>query len=656
MDIRRFLAELKGRGVYRVAALYAAGSWALLQIADIFFPMLGFPDWAITSVLAAAALGFPIALILAWLFDITPQGIVETDAVITNYGRLRLSPARLIELTMLMALVLLVGFLYVDRLRGERELASYSDDGRPSIAVMPFVNISDSPEMEYFGDGMAEEIINLLAQLDELNVAARTSSFYFKNRDVDIQEIASHLGVRHVLEGSIRRQGNRIRVTAQLIDASRGGFHVWSEAYDRNLDDAFSIQDEVAQKVVQHLKVLLSANSQEILDRQTVVDPGAYDFYLRALDYLRRSYSEDNVSQSIQLFEKALQLDEHYAAALAGLCRAHLANYSQGLDPQDFERAEGACLAALDKDQQASAVYVALGDLYRHSGDYAMALQQYQQALEINPSSAGAYMGLAKTYQDDNKLQLAEEMAQKAIDRQPDDWHGYSQMGIFLFQTGRMAEAIPYFRRITELMPDNSNMFNNLGAALYLSGDVASATVAWQRSLELEPTAIAYSNVGSGLFYLGRFDEAADLYQKSVELAPENFEYWGNLGDAYRHSETLFELAEPFFRNAIKLAVERLKVNPVDADTMSMLGHYHANVGEREQSLQYLAKATALAPQNFSVYYTSATALAALGDMNPAMQTLEKAIELGYAKHLVGADAGLAVLRQQPGFEALTAE
>lgn len=655
MDIRRFLAELKGRGVYRVAALYAAGSWALLQIADVFFPLLGFPDWAITSVLASAALGFPIALMLAWLFDITPQGIVETDAVITNYGRLRLSPARLIELTMLLALICLVGFLYVDRLRGERELESHADNGRPSIAVMPFVNISDSPEMEYFGDGMAEEILNLLAKLDELNVAARTSSFYFKNRDVDIQQIATHLGVRHVLEGSIRRQGNRIRVTAQLIDASQG-FHVWSEAYDRNLDDAFSIQDEVAQKVVQHLKVLLSANSQEILDRQIVVDPVAYDFYLRALDYLRRSYSEESVGQSIQLFEKALQLDEHYGAALAGLCRAHLANYAQGFDPEDFEKAEVACLTALDKDKQASAVYVALGDLYRHSGDYALALQEYQQALEINPAAASAYRGLAKTYQDDNKLQLAEEMAQMAIDRQPDDWRGYSQMGGFLFRSGKMAEAIPYFRRITELMPDNSNVFNNLGAALYLSGDVESATVAWQRSLELEPTAIAYSNVGSGLFYMGRFDEAAVLYQKSVELAPENFESWGNLGDAYRHSETLFELAEPFYRNAIKLAQERIKVNPVDADTMSMLGHYHANVGEREQSLQYLAKATALAPQNFSVYYTSATALAALGDMDQAMQALERAIELGYAKYLVRADAGLAVLRQQPGFEALTAE
>ena len=296
MDIRRLLAELKGRGVYRVAAIYAAASWALLQVADIIFPMVGLPQWAVTMVLAAAALGFPVAIVLAWLFDITPQGIVETDASTTNFGRLRLSPAKLIELSLLLALVCLVGFLYIDRLsvsgaerarlsRDPTAQASLAENGRPSIAVMPFINLSGSAELEYFGDGLAEEILNLLAKLNELNVAARTSSFYFKNKDADILEIGQHLGVRHVLEGSVRQQNGQVRVTAQLIDASNG-FHLWSETYDRDLKDSFLIQDEISRQVVQNLQVILSASSREILDRRPLLDPVAYDYYLRGLNYV----------------------------------------------------------------------------------------------------------------------------------------------------------------------------------------------------------------------------------------------------------------------------------------------------------------------------------------------------------------------------------
>jgi TolB-like protein/Tfp pilus assembly protein PilF len=655
MEIRRFLAELKGRGVYRVAAIYAAGSWALLQIADVFFPLLGFPDWAITTVLAGAALGFPIAIVLAWLFDITPQGIVEADAVVTNYGRLRLSPARILELGLLVALIVLVGFLYNDRLRPQREMIPLETGDRPSIAVMPFVNISGSAEVEYFGDGLAEEILNLLAQLDELNVAARTSSFYFKDRDVDIQQIASHLGVRHVLEGSVRRQGDSIRVTAQLIDASQG-FHLWSDTYDRDFNNVFSIQDEIAQSVVGKLQLLLSDNSRKLLGRKTTLDPLAYDYYLQASDYLRRAFSAEGVNQSILLFEKALALDEHYAAALAGLCRAHLTNYQQSLDSLDFEKAQAACLQSLDEDSSGAGVYIALGDLYRYSGENARSLREYNKAVETKASAVGAYRGMAATYQLDNKPRLAEESLLRAIELQPDDSQTYIAMGAFLFRMGRSEEALPYYRRITELMPDNSTALNDLGTALYITGDVAQATDAWQQSLSLDPSAIAYSNVGSGLFFLGRFDAAVEMYHKAVELAPENFEYWGNLADAYRFSESLSELAVPMYLNAIKLGSERLQVNPSDADTLSIVGHYYANVGERELALQSMARAEALAPQSMYIYYSSATTLAALGEMDKALAALEKSISLGYSMNMARVDAGLAVLREQPGFEALTAK
>ena len=180
MDIRRFLAELRGRGVYRVAALYAAGSWAVLQIADIIFPILDLPNWAIISVLIATALGFPVAIVLAWIFDITPSGIVSTDKAAIDYGRLQLSTARLVELGLLLALIGLIGFLYLERLSPWEPSAGDSAEAslraKPaSVAVMAFENMSNDPSAEYFGDGIAEEILNLLSRITEIDVAARTS-------------------------------------------------------------------------------------------------------------------------------------------------------------------------------------------------------------------------------------------------------------------------------------------------------------------------------------------------------------------------------------------------------------------------------------------------------------------------------------------------
>ena len=659
MNVSRFLTELKGRGVYRVAAIYAAGTWALLQVADILFPMLGFPDWAITTVLAAAALGFPIAVVLAWLFDITPQGIVETDSVDINFERMRLTPAHLIELTLLLGLVFLVGFLYLDRLsligEAEKRLAAAEPETRPSIAVMPFVNMSDAPEVEYFGDGLAEEILNLLARLNELNVSARTSSFYFKGRkDVDIQQIAERLGVRHVLEGSVRRQGNQVRVTAQLIDA-RNGFHLWSETYDRDFSDTFLIQDEIALEVAGALQVILSDSSKQILDERPTLDPEAYDYYLRGREYLRVSATQESLDQAIKLFNKAIELDENYAEAYAGLCDSQLTYYRLELDPSHYQDAESSCQAALALDEQAGAVYVARGNLYRFSGKYGLAIREFNKALALNPNSVDALDGLGQTYQLDNKPGQAEENFARSIQLQPHFERGYMNMGSFLFSTARFEEAIPYYRRISELIPDHAPAFNNLGAAHYMVGQFEQATEAWRQSLAIAPTALAFSNAGSSLFFLGRFEEAADMYQKSVEYAPEDFQNWGNLGDAYRHSETLRELAEPMYENAIKLASERLKVNPSDAITLSLVGHYHASIGNREQALQDMARANALAPQDLFVNYNTATALCALRELPEAMAALEKAIELGYSVQLVSVDANLAPLSSLPQFGGLVA-
>lgn len=657
MDIRRFLAELKGRGVYRVAALYAAGSWALLQVADIFFPILGFPDWAITSVLAVAALGFPIAIVLSWVFEITPEGIVETSAAGVNFGRLRLSPARLVELGLLVALVSMVGWLYVERLTLQEQASAEAAPGaqhKPSLAVLAFENLSDDRELEYFGDGLSEEILNLLAKISEINVASRTSSFYFKDKGLDIQDIGRRLGVAHVLEGSVRRANGRVRVTAQLIEVE-SGFQVWSSTFDRDFEDAFLIEDEIARQVVGKLEVLVSSDSRAILERVVQRNPEAYDYYLQGRSYLRNAQPGKMLDAAVSLFERAISLDREYAEAYAGLCDARLGQYRASVDPDNFERARQACERALELNRQALPVYVALGNLYRHSGDYEEAISEFEQALAISPTSVDALVGLGNTLALDDKPARAEATLEKALEVETFNAQAYLAMAGFLFNQGRFDEAASFYERTAAFMPDSARAFNGLGASHFMLNEFGRATEAWQRALALRPTSRLYSNVGSSLYFSGRFSEAVDMYHKAVELAPEDFESWGNLGDAYRYTSDREELAVPMYKNAIKLAMENLAVNPRDPVILVLVAHYHAAVGDRDEALQYQARASALAPDDHFVNYQSAVLLATLGEVDQAMKALESAVRMGYSIDLAQADVGLERLRGLEAYSVLVA-
>lgn len=657
MDVQRLIAELKGRGVYRIAAWYAAGGWALLQVADVLFPILGFPDEAITTLLLAAVVGFPIALGFAWIFDITPEGSLEATPPGIDFGYVKLSPLRLLELALLIALICLVGVLYFQRLStGETsDDADATNTRRPSIAVMAFENRSNDPSVEYFADGLAEEILNLLANVSELDVAARTSSFYFKGKDADMRDIARQLGVAHVLEGSVRRAGDQLRVTAQLIE-SKSGFHIWSASYDRDFSDSFDIQDDIARKVVENLEVLISETSRSILSRMTTNSSEAHDFYLQGRNYLRGVPTEERLGAAAKLFRSATVQDSQFAEAYAGVCDVQLELYKMFQDPEQFRAAKSACLQALEINHQALPVYVALGNLYRFSGEYEASIDELNRALEIRPSSIEALIGLGETLAADNKPKQAEVAFEKALDAQSFNAHASLSMGAFLFNSGRSEDSIPYFLRVAEFMPDSFQALNNLGAAYYLTSRFDLAADAWQRAIKLQPNTVTYSNAGSSLFFLGNYGDAAQMYLKAVELAPENYENWGNLADAYRFTPGQESLARETYEKAVELGQESLLVNPSDPSSLSLVAHYLAAAGNREQALLYNARANALAPKDMYVQYQSALVMASLGEMAQAIDALENAVELGYSLDLVMADAGLTPLHGQAEYIALLTE
>ena len=289
--------ELKRRKVFKAAIAYVVVAWIILQVSDVVLDRIGLPSWTFLLILTLLCIGFPLNMIFAWAYDLTPGGLTRTgpaDADTTTDDTVKSEEPGLAE----------------DR----------SPPGA-SVAVLPFVNMSGNSENEYFSDGLSEELLNMLAKVSSLKVAARTSSFHFKGRTGDIADIARRLGVASVLEGSVRQSGARVRITTQLINAA-DGYHLWSETFDRELDDIFAVQDEIADSVVKALKVKLLGEDSTRVSTGGTTNTQAYQAYLQGVHYRNRGSDEDALHSSVAAYRRAIQLDSDYAIAYAGLAAA----------------------------------------------------------------------------------------------------------------------------------------------------------------------------------------------------------------------------------------------------------------------------------------------------------------------------------------------
>ncbi len=540
----------------------------------------------------------------------------------------------------------------VHRILGDAEATAPAPSVTRSLAVLPFVDMSKTAGSEAFADGLAEEILNLLARLGELRVAARTSSFYFKNHDADIREIAQRLGVRHVLEGSVRRDGERVRVTAQLIDGE-SGFHIWSDTYDRELHGIFAIQDEIARHVVRELKVVLSRDAEGRLASPRPASLEAYECALQGRSYLNRPNDAFNLEHATRLFLRSIALDPSYAPAYAGLCRAQLARFRTSRSTQSFEEARRAGERAIELDPHSAEARVALGSLYLQSGRVEEALGALELAVAIEPYSADARQALAEVYARQGRSEDAERAFREAIDLQPGNWSAYQVLGGFHFSLGRFKEAEEAFRRVIELTPDNAAGHANLGSVFYMLGELERAADAWQEAIRLSPTALTYSNLGTMYYYQQRFSEAAASLERAVALAPEDHRPRGVLADALRQVPGRESDARLRNAEAIRLAEGSLAVDADDSETIALLAHYCAEAGEAARARELCARALALAPLETYRHYEAALVYARLGESDAAQAAIERAVELGYPTKLLSVDRGLAPLWERPRFKRL---
>jgi len=474
-------AELKRRNVIRVALAYAVLSWVLLQVGDVVFEALRLDNSALTIMLVLLALGFIPVVIIAWIYELTPEGVkreseVDRSQTITPQTGHRLNVTIVVLLGAALALFVWDRFATPEPADSSSNLAQ-TFAGERSIAVLPFADMSAEGDQAYFGDGIAEELLNVLAQVDGLKVAARTSSFKFRGDEHDIVEIGNALSVATVLEGSVRKAGNQVRITAQLIDVA-GGYHVWSATYDRELNNILAVQDEIATSIVDALKLEL-----QLQPGHSTVDSGeAYDLYLRGRE-LAREPSKASLIRALQYYEQALAIDPDFVPALGAVASAWiwLEDYGGVQGQEAFDKAQPAARRALELDPTRADALTAMGFIEDRQYDNNVAARDFfERALTANPAHTEAATLYADALVSLGDNMHALEVRRQSVERDPLSGFLKSRLVSQLTTMGEYDEARRLLDEIFAANPEDTYAYEELGNLHYSQGRLAEAVAAYE--------------------------------------------------------------------------------------------------------------------------------------------------------------------------------
>ncbi|TJY59392.1 hypothetical protein E4T66_13430 [Sinimarinibacterium sp. CAU 1509] len=476
-----FFSELRRRNVIRMAGLYLVGAWLIMQVAETLLPIFQTPDWVLRTLVLVLALGLIPALVFSWLFELTPEGF-KLDSDVAPSQSIAPQTARRMDRAIIAALTLALVYFCIDKFAltphqdASPEAEATSTTDAHSIAVLPFVNMSGDVDNEYFSDGISEEILNVLAGTPELQVAARTSSFSFKGKAMEVPDIARALNVRMVLEGSVRKQSTSVRITAQLIDA-KTGFHLWSQTFDRKLEDIFAIQDEIARAIGAALKVTIGNATTAEPHASAPKDIAAYDMFLRGMA-LWHTRGEDNLWAAVDLFKQAVAADPVFAQAYAGLALAYtiLPAYSSRISwDQGLQHSDEAALRALALDPSLPEPFAALGNTSTVRLQRENSIALLRRAVMLRPSSAAAHHWLGNALASAGNLAegLAELERASVLDPRSGviaENHAYS-----LLAAGRIADARARCQALLDIIPDHPSCLQYVALGNLLLGEYGAA-------------------------------------------------------------------------------------------------------------------------------------------------------------------------------------
>ncbi len=527
--ISAFLGELKKRKVIRVAVAYIVVAWAVMQGGELIFEALGLPAWSVTLLVVFALLGFPLALVLAWAYELTPDGLQRDRAAgeAASAGESR-EPVSAAAGT------------------GKRGM---------SIAVLPFEDMSERQDQAYFCEGIAEEILNALSKLEDLRVASRMSSFHFGAKSADVQEVSRKLNVNAVLEGSVRKSGEHMRITAQLVNTA-DGYHLWSQRYDFSLEDAFKIQEEIASSIAAALRLGLKSSTAS---QSTKISPKAYDFYLRGLSYFGKHSAQDTI-YARQMFQRAIEIEPGFGKAWAGLA------YTYGFEYMYFnaaresrEEALRSSARALELAPELPESHVSSGIAHCMSQDFARADAEFRKALQLDPSNYEAWYFYGRTKVHEGDLPRALELFEGAARVRPEDYQSVMLQPQIYSSLGEPQKAIQVTRiglerarRILELNPDDVRAWNLGAFALLRLGQKGEAEQWMKRSMEVAPRdSIVHYNATCFYALAGEKDKALDCLERCLvkvgNISREWLEHDSDL-DPIRSEPRFKEIVETLVR------------------------------------------------------------------------------------------------------------
>lgn len=535
-----FFKELQRRNVFRVAIGYTVSTWLLLQVADLVLENIAAPSWVMQTIMLVLVLGFPVVVFFSWAYEVTPEGIKRESEVDRSQSTTHIT-GRKLDRAIIGVMVVTLAFLVIDKfvLSAGREKAAIefavqeaksralsettiteeiSAGPDESIAVLPFVNMSDDASNEFFSDGLSEEMLNLLAKIPELRVTSRSSAFSYKGKDFKIADVGRELNVSNVLEGSVRKAGNQVRITAQLIKVD-GDVHLWSETYDRSLENIFTIQDEIATAVVKQLKLKLLGRMPTIQE----TDPEAYALFLQAR-HLSNLLTPEGWEQSNILYHQALAIDSGYAFAWAGLGRNYinLTGYNLLTPEVGYPKALEAANRALAIDPENAMAYSVLGwTAMMNDGQLAVAAKYLERAMELEPTNISIIGHTADLIMRLGRLNEAITLGEYVAARDPVNPVGHLNLSGYYLLAGRLDEAITSSRIANSLSPGIGGAHYRLGEALLRKHEPEAALAVFQQEEDDEWRVKGMALALHDLERLTEYEEAfSELRQRWGERWP----------------------------------------------------------------------------------------------------------------------------------------
>jgi len=626
-------SELKRRGVFPIAAAYAVTAWLLIQIADVLLSAFAAPEWILRAGIIILALGFPVSLIMAWLFEWTPQGVKRSEELPADYsGTSAISKTLNIVIISVLSAALLL-FVW-ERFSGQNSPSGSffqsGPDGK-TVAALPFANRSNREEDLFFSEGIHDDLLTRLAKIVSLRVTSRTSVMRYRDTEKSLPEIGSELGVAAIIEGGVQRSGEQVRINVQLIDASND-VHLWAETYDRQLtaENLFAIQSEIARAIASALQATLTPAEEQFIDRIPTRNMAAYDAYLQGRQYMSQ-HNIEGFRQALDSFVLAAELDPDFSSAYAGQCELQLVWYKFSGETSRFESARSACEKALSIDPEAADTRIALAALLRHDGDYTRAVEEVRRALAIEPDNVNGLVELGMILQLQARAQEAETVLLRAIELDPGHWQAFDVLSqLYLLDGGSPDSeqlALKYALRVTEMRPDSASAYNNLGTVYDGMQQYEDARNAWDRALQLEPTRTGYTNRGLSYYYDGHFEDAVEMQRKAIDLAPSDHRAWGRLAESYRFVEGQSAAAHEAYTMAASLAEPMLEINAQDWKTRSLLAVYLAHLDRGEEAVLLIEQSLDSSHRDPENLLYAALVRYQLGDHDGAVTALEEAVE-----------------------------